>query len=111
MLTCAACLLPANGELSNQMESYSFDIRASSKKIIYTADLAGARDLGKFADRADLLIVDGMHLDLATLPALAARKQIARVMLTHLPESFRLATVSVVSSRMASSTSIRLEKD
>jgi len=74
--------------LANRMECSSFTIEVEGKKIVYSADLGGLEDLLPILPATDLLVIDGMHIVLEQLPAIALQHGIKRVMLTHLPENF-----------------------
>jgi ribonuclease Z len=74
--------------LPNRMECYSFIVQSKTSKIVYSSDIWELKDLDPVADAADLLVVDGMHVDLAGLPDLTTRHSVKKVLLTHLPEDF-----------------------
>jgi ribonuclease BN (tRNA processing enzyme) len=80
--------------LPNKMECFSFVIRADGYKIIYSADLDSVDDLAAILGDTDLLIVEGMHVDLSRLGELCRENRVDRVLLTHLPEDFDLLAAS-----------------
>jgi len=70
----------------NKMEGYIFSLNLKGKKIVYSGDLASFQDLDSLIDDADLLIVEGMHIDLKSLWSGVVQKRVKRVMMTHLPD-------------------------
>ncbi|MCK4858261.1 MAG: MBL fold metallo-hydrolase [candidate division Zixibacteria bacterium] len=74
--------------LANKWECYSFVIESGGRKIVYSADLGDLDDLLPVLADTDLLVLDGMHVDLTQLPAVAVEHSVKRVLLTHLPEEF-----------------------
>jgi ribonuclease Z len=75
-------------ECDNRMQCFSFVVEGGGKKLAYSADVGGLDDLSDIAIDADLLLTEGMHLDLAQLPALLIEKNVKRCILTHLPDDF-----------------------
>jgi ribonuclease Z len=71
--------------LANQMQSFSFVIKLSDKKIVYSGDVQSARDLAEIAAGADILITECMHPDLSELLSLIADKGVKSTILTHVP--------------------------
>jgi len=86
--------LAGNAEFANSvgarnlMQCYSFALTAGGRKFAYSADITSVDDLAVIAEKADLLLTEGMHLDLATLPDLLAKKGVKQCILTHLPDDF-----------------------
>jgi ribonuclease BN (tRNA processing enzyme) len=70
----------------NRMQSYIFSLNLKGKKIVYSGDLANFDDVESLIDDADLLIIEGMHIDLKSLWSGVVQKRVKRVMLTHLPD-------------------------
>ena len=70
----------------NRMEAYTFSLNLKDKKIVYSGDLANFQDVESLIDDADLLIIEGMHIDLKSLWKGVVQKRVKRVMLTHLPD-------------------------
>lgn len=74
--------------LPNKMECYSFAIQSDSHKINYSADLDSLADLEAVISATDLLVVEGMHIDLSMLGAMSRANGVSQILLTHLPEDF-----------------------
>jgi len=75
-------------EAANLMQCFSFTLEADGRKFAYSADITGVEDLVEIADGSDLLLTEGMHIDLANLPNLLIDKRIAGCVLTHLSDDF-----------------------
>jgi ribonuclease BN (tRNA processing enzyme) len=86
--------------LPNKMESYSYTIESSTTKVVYSADLAGIEDILPILPGTTLLVIDGMHVDLSQLPAVAKECEVKRILLTHLPEDFDFPTVKQQFARL-----------
>lgn len=80
-------------KLPNKMECYSYVIESGAKKIVYSADLSGLEDLIPILDDTQLLVVDGMHIDLSQIAAIGVRHRVGKILLTHLPENFDFKAV------------------
>ncbi|MFH1894112.1 MAG: ribonuclease Z [Candidatus Zixiibacteriota bacterium] len=72
----------------NLMRCYSFALTTDGRKFAYSSDITGISDLDEIAENADLLLTEGLHVDLADLPGLLAEKGVKRCILTHLPDDF-----------------------
>lgn len=72
----------------NRMQCFSFTAQAGGKKLAYSADIGKTDDLNAIADGADLLVTEGMHLDLNALPDLLVNNRVGQCLLTHLPDDF-----------------------
>lgn len=70
----------------NKMEGYIFSLNLKGKKVVYSGDLSSFDDIESLIEDADLLIVEGMHIDLKSLWKGVVQKRVKRVMLTHLPD-------------------------
>lgn len=69
------------------LEAFSFDIQAEGKRIVYTGDIGGAKDLEPLlTGPIDLLICELAHLTLADLLAALATAQVGTLCLTHVVE-------------------------
>ncbi len=69
------------------LEAFSFDIRVEGKRIVYTGDIGGAKDLEPLlAEPVDLLICELAHLSLAELLAVLATAKVGTLCLTHIVE-------------------------
>jgi ribonuclease Z len=75
-------------DYDNRMQCFSFVAKCGGKKLVYSADIGSLDDLRDIALNADLLLTEGMHLDLDRLPALLIEKNVQRCILTHLPDDF-----------------------
>ncbi len=75
-------------DYDNRMQCFSFTAKCGDKKLVYSADIGSLDDLRDIALNADLLLTEGMHLDLDQLPALLIEKNVQRCILTHLPDDF-----------------------
>jgi ribonuclease Z len=74
----------AAGGYKNKMQSYSYVIKTNDKKIIYTGDVGALSDYADLLDDCDLLITEGLHLELEELFELAAKSGLKKLVLTHL---------------------------
>ncbi len=72
----------------NRMQCFSFAVAANGRKLVYSADISKLDDLADIASDADLLLTEGMHLDLDRLPHFLIERNVKRCLLTHLPEEF-----------------------
>jgi ribonuclease BN (tRNA processing enzyme) len=77
----------------NRMQCFSFTVQAEGKKLVYSADIGSLDDLKNIALNADVLLAEGMHLDLNQLPAMLIEKNVQRCILTHLPDDFNRVAV------------------
>jgi len=84
----------SSGGYSNRMQCYSFVIESEIKKIVYSADITGTDDIAGILDDTDLLVIEGMHIDLEDLPILLMEKNVSECLLTHLPDEFDTDAVS-----------------
>src|SRR5574341_798394 len=67
----------------NQMQCYSLTVQAGEKKIVYSSDLGAIADLENIAHDADLLIVEGLHVQAEELFAKTAEWKVKQTILTH----------------------------
>jgi ribonuclease BN (tRNA processing enzyme) len=72
--------------IPNRMQCFSMIVTASDKKIIYSADIGSIDDLDPIIENADLLLTEGMHLELEKLPELLIEKKVKKLILTHLQD-------------------------
>jgi ribonuclease Z len=72
----------------NRMQCFSFTVQAEGKKLVYSADIGSLDDLRDISLNADLLLTEGMHLDLEQLPAFLIKMNVRQCILTHLPDDF-----------------------
>ncbi len=68
----------------NKMQSYTYVIKAGDSKIIYSGDIGSFDDYVDLLDNCDLLITEGLHLDLEMLFERASGHGLNRIILTHL---------------------------
>ena len=69
---------------SNRMQSYSYVIKTDGAKMIYSGDIGSLADYADLLGDCDLLITEGLHLDLEELFELSAQTGLKRLVLTHL---------------------------
>lgn len=69
---------------SNRMQSYSYVIKTNGAKLIYSGDIGSLSDYADLLDDCDLLITEGLHLDLGELFVLSAEVGLKKLVLTHL---------------------------
>ncbi|UCC78577.1 MAG: hypothetical protein JSW64_09865 [Candidatus Zixiibacteriota bacterium] len=72
------------GGYDNKMQSYTYVIKTGSARIIYSGDIASLSDYADLLGDCDLLITEGLHLDLEELFELSAEAGLKRLVLTHL---------------------------
>ncbi len=75
-----------NHTIPNRMQCFSFIITADKKKFVYSADIGSIDDLDPIIENADLLLTEGMHVELEKMPELLIEKNVKKLILTHLPE-------------------------
>lgn len=68
----------------NRMQSYSYVIKTDDVKLIYSGDIGSLSDYADLLDDCDLLITEGLHLDLEELFELSAEVGLKKLVLTHL---------------------------
>ena len=69
------------------IESFSFEIQTEGKRVVYTGDIGGAKDLEPLlTEPVDLLICELAHLSLADLLAALASSKVGTLCLTHVVE-------------------------
>lgn len=73
-----------DGGYPNLMQSYSYVIKADARKIIYSGDIGSFDDYADLLDGCDLLITEGLHVDIETLFEKSAQSGLKRIVLTHL---------------------------
>ena len=66
------------------MQSYSYVIKTDGCKIIYSGDIGSLSDYADLLGDCDLLITEGLHLDLEELFELSAQTGLKKLVLTHL---------------------------
>ncbi len=75
-----------SGKYRNQLQSYSFVIKTDNKKMIYSGDLGSAEDYADLLDGCDLLITEGLHVDLEKLLEHVGAHGVKQLVLTHLTD-------------------------
>ncbi len=70
----------------NRMQSYSYVIKTDEKKILYSGDIGETADYADLLSGTDLLITEGMHVDLESLFSEVAANNVSHLILTHLSE-------------------------
>jgi ribonuclease BN (tRNA processing enzyme) len=73
-----------SGNYPNKMQSYSYLIKTGDVKLIYSGDIGSLDDYSDLLSDCDLLITEGLHLDLEKLFVLAAESSLKKLVLTHL---------------------------
>ena len=73
--------------IPNRMQCFSMIVTDDNKKFVYSADIGSINDLEPIIENADLLLTEGMHLNLEQLPQLAIRKNVKKILLTHLQDN------------------------
>ncbi|MBD3382009.1 MAG: MBL fold metallo-hydrolase [candidate division Zixibacteria bacterium] len=73
--------------LPNRMQCFSLIAEHDRKRLVYTADVLDSEDVALVADNADLLLSEGMHIDLERMPQLMLDKNVRKLLLTHLPNN------------------------
>ncbi|PKK84840.1 MAG: hypothetical protein CVT49_01410 [candidate division Zixibacteria bacterium HGW-Zixibacteria-1] len=71
-------------EYPNKMECYSYLVKIGGKKLLYTADIVSIDEMENYLEKLDLLITETTHVDTDQLPSLIEKKQIAKVVLSHI---------------------------
>lgn len=79
--------------LPNRMQCFSMIAEHDCKRMVYTADVLDIDDVALVADNADLLLAEGMHIDLERMPQLMIDKDVKQLLLTHLPDRFDYGTI------------------
>lgn len=74
------------GKYPNKLQSYSCVVRTDSKKMIYSGDIGSADDYADLLDNCDLLITEGLHVDLEKLLEHAGSQGVRQLVLTHLTD-------------------------
>ena len=77
------------GKLSNNMESYCFSISTAKTKMVYSGDLKDVADLDGILKGSNLLLTEGMHIDITQLLKSASEYGVRSVILTHLPSKLK----------------------
>ena len=80
--------------IPNRMQCFSMIADIGGRKIVYSADVGAISDLEQIVESADLLISEGMHVDLAQLPQLVIETHVKQLMLTHLPDQVDPDTIT-----------------
>ena len=75
-----------NAGYPNKMQSYSYIIKTTTKRIIYSGDVGSLTDYADLLPECDLLITEGMHLDQERLFELVGLNNVSHLIVTHLPE-------------------------
>jgi hypothetical protein len=60
---------------------------------VYGADIGAIQDLEPLIDKSDLVITEGLHIDLSILPGFLIEHDVKRCLLTHMPDDFDLKAV------------------
>jgi ribonuclease BN (tRNA processing enzyme) len=74
------------GKYHNQLQSYSFVVKTDNKKIVYSGDLGSSEDYADLLDGCDLLITEGLHVDLEKLLEHVGAQGVKQLVLTHLTD-------------------------
>jgi ribonuclease BN (tRNA processing enzyme) len=74
------------GKYPNQLQSYSYVVRTEDKKMIYSGDIGSSDDYSDLLNDCDLLITEGMHLDIEKLFRDVASNGVKQLVLTHLTD-------------------------
>jgi ribonuclease BN (tRNA processing enzyme) len=77
--------------IPNRMQCFSMIVRSGDSKLVYSADIGSIEDIVSIIDDTDLLITEGMHIDLDDLPYLLIKTNVRQTLLTHLPADLDLA--------------------
>lgn len=72
---------------ANKMESYSYVIKTDKKRIIYSGDIGSLTDFADLLPECDLLITEGLHLDLEKLFESVAENEVEHLLLIHLSDT------------------------
>jgi ribonuclease BN (tRNA processing enzyme) len=72
--------------LPNKMESFSFVINLSGRKIVYSGDIASLADLEKICLNVDVLLTECMHVEIEKILELAQVNKVKRIIFTHIPD-------------------------
>lgn len=72
-------------KVPNQMQSFSFLLDVSGKKIVYSGDVESEDDLAGIIEDADLLITECFHPQLEKLIHLILEKRVKSTVFTHIP--------------------------
>jgi len=72
--------------LPNKMQSYSFVIKTGDSKLIYSGDVGSIDDYADLLPGCDILITEGLHLDILWLFRAVASNNIRHLILTHLSD-------------------------
>ena len=75
-------------DYENRMQCFSFIVSSGVRKFVYSADIGDIDNLRDIISDVDLLLTEGIHLDLEKLPELLIEKKVKRCLLTHLPDDF-----------------------
>ena len=68
----------------NKMQSYSYVIKTDDARILYSGDIGSLSDYADLLADCDLLITEGLHLDLEELFRISSQSNVKRLVLTHL---------------------------
>jgi len=69
---------------SNQLQSYTFIVKTNDLKIIYSGDIGSVDDYSDLLPGCQVLITEGMHLNLDELFQKASAGGVGHLVLTHL---------------------------
>ena len=70
----------------NKMQSYSYVIKTDTRRIIYSGDIGSLNDFADLLPECDLLITEGLYLDLEKLFEAVAENKVEYLLLTHLSD-------------------------
>jgi ribonuclease Z len=70
--------------IPNRLQSFSMEVKTDGKKFVYSGDIGAIGDLEQIIENADLLLTEGMHLEMDELPLLLQEKNVKKLLLTHL---------------------------
>jgi ribonuclease BN (tRNA processing enzyme) len=74
------------GKYPNRLQSYSFVVKGDGIKLIYSGDLGSAEDYADLLEDCDLLITEGLHIDLEKLLEHVSENGVKELVLTHLTD-------------------------
>ena len=67
----------------NRMQCYSLMIEIGERKIVYSSDLGSIYDLSGIAQEADILIVEGLHIESEELFSRLTEWRVKKAIMTH----------------------------
>ena len=85
--------------LPNRGECYAMRIEVGGKVILYSADIVSISDLDAVQVPIDWLLVESTHVSLNELWPWAEEREIKRVIITHIADSFDISKVALGKSQ------------